>query len=829
MTKTGIILSFLLASQLASAQLANEKAAWNNLGRERWIKVRQYLDKALKKDSTNVGANFTYSWYFFTQGNPQFHLDSSYVYLQKVKRDFALLSKSEKQKLDWYPINEKEINRLQSYQDSAAFERAFVANTEMAYGYFAQKFPWAKQVARARELQIEVGFLMALRRNTHEAFSEFLQKYPDSYRAAEAKNRFEKSLYEFETASGRLQAYEIFYDRYKDSPYRKEAAQKIFILSTLAGDSISFAKFINRWKQGEQVEFAGEIIQNLKVKDETDEIILPVWKKQRYTLLKADGTLLDPTGLTTIENNLRCGGISTYFFLSGDKVFTIDGKLLTKDAKAIEPMEAGFVIVEKEKVNEVWHVAGHKIFESNGSLDLLEGKWWIEKKDGRYIIYSLLGHPLLTGSWRKIIAFDGWLALQTETNWQLISFNDLADVNNQYKKMIAAEEVKPFKQGIWYKVGNQEALLSSNGKYLVAQQAAKIDLYDGGIVVTRDSLSTLLIENNEIEKEMKNIKWLKPFWVFQKDKRFAFVDKKQTSLYYDTIQVFGQTLLGFSQDSLLVVRNEKKITLASNVIKEIITKNDSVFFVMKRADKLYITNVLGQNLFVNDADRISYVGGNFFLKSKKDKQWIINRKGQVLMELSADMQANVRGNFIVLVQKNKFGLLGDAMGQLIKPKFDKGIVPLLHQQLLVFQSNKYYIVTWNYKNLPIQFWDDYEIINEQYLWLKKGFYWNLFDLRKSKVVLSNNSEYKLAKQIEHDAYFIIKQDGQLGMWHTQRGILLEPLFTNIQIKGSEAQFMVAQKEVEEAGLILLFIYDHTGKQILKEVYEEKDFEKAICD
>ncbi|MFN5554606.1 MAG: hypothetical protein ACK48F_00205, partial [Chryseotalea sp.] len=166
MRKTGIILSFLFAGQLAWAQLAPEKAAWNNLGRERWIKVRQFLDKALRKDSTNVGANFTYSWYFFTQGNPQFHLDSSYVYLQKVKRDFSLLTKSEKQKLEWYPITDKEIERLQSYQDSAAFERAFVANTEMAYGYFIQQFPWAKQVSRARELQIEVGFLMALRRNT---------------------------------------------------------------------------------------------------------------------------------------------------------------------------------------------------------------------------------------------------------------------------------------------------------------------------------------------------------------------------------------------------------------------------------------------------------------------------------------------------------------------------------------------------------------------------------------------------------------------------------------------------------------------------------------
>jgi hypothetical protein len=832
MRKTGIILSFLFAGQLAWAQLAPEKAAWNNLGRERWIKVRQFLDKALRKDSTNVGANFTYSWYFFTQGNPQFHLDSSYVYLQKVKRDFSLLTKSEKQKLEWYPITDKEIERLQSYQDSAAFERAFVANTEMAYGYFIQQFTWAKQVSRARELQIEVGFLMALRRNTHEAFAEFLQKYPASYRATEAKNRFEKLLYEFETASGRLQAYETFYEQYKDSPYRKEAAQKIFILSTLAGDSLSFVKFINKWKHGEQVEFAKEIVQNLHKKDETEETVFPVWQKQQYSLLKTDGTLSSSPTLKELEKELQCEGISTYFFLSGDKVFTIHGKLLTREAKGINPMEAGFVVVEKEKANEVWHLAGNKLFESNGALELLAGKWWLEKKDGKQTVYSLLGYPLLTGDWRKVLAFDGWLALQTETSWQLVSFSDVADVNNQHKKTIAAEEVKPFKQGIWYKTGNQEALLSVNGKYLVTQQAAKIDLYDGGIAVTRDSLSTLFIRNKEVNKDVKNLKWLKPFWVFQKNNRYAYLNSDHSSIFnfdFDTIQVYGQKLIGFKKDSVEVVYNHQKIYYARHLVKELLSKNDSVYFVLKRADKQYVANVLGQNLFILDADKISYLGGNFFLKSKKEKQWIVNRKGQILIELSADMQASVRSNFIVLVQKNKFGLLGDAVGQLIKPKFEKGIVPLLNQQLLVFQSNRYYLVNWNYKNLPTQFWEDYEIINEQYIWFKKGFYWHVFDLKKSKVVISNISDYKLVKQNSNDAYFVFRQDSQLGLWHTQMGILLEPLFSNIQIKGNDANFIIAQKEVEEAGLILLFVYDQTGKQILKEVYEEKDFDEAICD
>ena len=832
MRKIGIILSFLLAGQWACAQVAPEKAAWNNLGRERWMKVRQYLDKALRKDSTNVGANFTYSWYFFTQGNPQFHLDSSYVYLQKVKRDFVSLTRSERQKLDWYPINDNEINRLQSYLDSAAFERAFVANTELAYGYFIKQFPWAKQVSRAKELQIEVGFLMALRRNTHEAFSEFLQKYPDSYRASEAKNRFEKLLYEFETASGRLQDYEAFYNRYKESPYRKDAEKKIFILSTLAGDSISFIQYISKWKQGEQVEMARNILKYLSVKDETEDIILPVWQKQRYALIKADGILLPSSNLTELDEDLRCSGISTYFFLSGTKVSSIDGKILTDGAKAIHPMDAAFVVIDKENTNEVWHLSGNKIFQSRGTLELLAGRWWLERIDGKQTLYSLLGQPILTGIWRKVIAFDGWLALQTETSWQLLSFNDLADVSHQNQKVIVADEVRPFKQGIWYKIGNQEALLSSKGNFLLKQQPATIELYDKGMLVTSDSLSTLYILNQVVEKEMRNPKWFKPFWVYKKGNRYAFIDvNHSSSVYYnfDTIQVHGQTLLAFTKDSVLVKRNGQSFILPFNSNYEIISKNDSVYFLIKQSNKFFVTSDSGENLFVNDADKISYLGGNFFLKSKKERQWVINRKGQILLELSSDMQASVRGNFMVLVQKNKFGLLGEAIGQLIKPKFEKGIIPLLNQQLLVFQSNKYYLVNWNYKNLPTQFWEDYEIINDQFIWFKKGFYWNVFDLKKSKVVISNISDYKLIKQNSNDAYFVFRQDGQLGLWHTQKGILLEPLFSNIQIKGNEVQFIVAQKEVEEAGLILLFIYDNTGKQILKEVYEEKDFDKAICD
>jgi hypothetical protein len=64
--------------------------------------------------------------------------------------------------------------------------------------------------------------------------------------------------------------------------------------------------------------------------------------------------------------------------------------------------------------------------------------------------------------------------------------------------------------------------------------------------------------------------------------------------------------------------------------------------------------------------------------------------------------------------------------------------------------------------------------------------------------------------------------------HSNQGILLDSLFTDLEILGNESGFIVGQKEVEEADLLLYFVYDLTGKLLKKEVYQEKDLNYIPC-
>jgi len=54
--------------------------ALKNLERQKWQRAGELLSKALSKDSLNVTAKYVLAQYFFSDGNPDYHLDSAYRY-----------------------------------------------------------------------------------------------------------------------------------------------------------------------------------------------------------------------------------------------------------------------------------------------------------------------------------------------------------------------------------------------------------------------------------------------------------------------------------------------------------------------------------------------------------------------------------------------------------------------------------------------------------------------------------------------------------------------------------------------------------------------------
>ncbi|MCU0383871.1 MAG: hypothetical protein MUF68_07360, partial [Cyclobacteriaceae bacterium] len=598
----------------AQAQLSPEKAAWNNLDKERWQKVRYYLNKALKKDTTNVAANFTYSWYFFTQGNPQLHIDSAQAFLQKVKRDYPRTSKAEKQRLEWFPVNQKEIDRLQYYLDSAAFDRALHANTEQAYAYFAQQHPWALQVVRAKELQIEVGFLMALRRNTYEAFQEFLTKYPTGYRAQEAKERYNKLLYETLTRDQTLQAFQHFFNTYPESPYQQEAERAILILSTIRGDSLAFVKYLQQWPNGRFYALAKSILQHINADEETADVKLPMWGKQNYYLLDANGKEWNLPDASSLGNNKNCEVKSAFFFQADDKVYTNSGVYLTNQFKELHQQPAGFCVVERNLVNEVWHVSAQKIFETTGNVQLLGAKWWLEKKNGESTLYSLLGKKLCSGWWRKVVAFTGWLAFQHETGWIIVPEEKITVDEDPFKYGLLADEMRQFKQGLWYRAGNEEGLLSASGEHTIAKQKIKIEIVSGGIIVKHDTSSTIFGNKNWKEQHVTDAKWIKPFWIGKTKKNYTLLSLQDDKPIFrltalDTVYCVGQLAVATKKDTVLFITENNLFSISKKLITHTIRKGDSLFIIATKNQKQIIYSAKGQALFVLQDETPEYLGG----------------------------------------------------------------------------------------------------------------------------------------------------------------------------------------------------------------------------
>ena len=233
----------LLLALKGYSQLAPERLAWNNLGKENWNKTEMQVKKALRKDSLNLGAIYTYAWFYFTPANPKFNIDSASLLTHKAQQQFNIFTKKDKEKNLRFPFDSLGLQKLRTYIDSTAFDRAKQQNSVVAYAFFINNYSSSSQLSRAIELQQEVSFLDALKENTYQSFQAYINTYPKSNRAEEASKRYEKLLFESKTKDQKLSSYVSFLAEHPLTPFKKIVEQQIFELSTASGEAKAFSGF----------------------------------------------------------------------------------------------------------------------------------------------------------------------------------------------------------------------------------------------------------------------------------------------------------------------------------------------------------------------------------------------------------------------------------------------------------------------------------------------------------------------------------------------------------------------------------------------------------
>lgn len=841
-----VILSIVLGPFLVQAQLAPERLAWNNLGKERWAKSEQQIKKALRKDSLDLGVNYVYAWYFFTSGNPEFNIDSASFQTDRTIQYFNRLNKREKEKAARFPFDSVGLFRLKTLVDSAAFQRATAINTEAGYMHFVTYYTTASQLARAIELQHEVAFLDALKENTYQAYDQYLKKYPQSQRKEEAKSRYEKLLFEIKTKEKKLNSYRAFVKEYPQSPYRITAEQMIFEISTASGEIDAFQQYVNENGESGFVNRAKDFLYHLvkekkevsvmlsdslrKVWENENQVWFPLWKNGQYGFMNALGEEKLLNVGDTLSSEILCEGLSQDIVLVGKRVLARNGKVLADSVEVMEDLGAGFLKVNQPNAIHIVHRSGHIILKQNA--ELLGNQFLLTKEKEQHTLYTLTGRKLFTGTWIEVQSLGGALAFKTEKGWKVASHESIGAVANGSTVAYAeyVDEVKRFnKDYIVMRKGAQQALYSNTLKVEIPFAEQKIK-EEEKIIVLRTKEGAQIFSNGQISSRYADVQLTKEWVMLKSSTGYTIEDRLSTQRFtYDSAALLATALIGIRNDTLFLQTRETILPFGINTKIELLNDAETSFFSVLQNGVRTLFSATGERLISITCDKLEYVGANVLIVTKKDKKTLMDVDGKILPLTDFETFGNITQHDMAVLSKKKFGLINRKTQQVIKPTYERSLRSYNHKLVVAFKDGFYGFISWENKVMSTFEFEEVRYWNDSVAWVRHNFSWRLLNLGDMTFRLGKISSYTQSEAKSGEKLVIYRQDNYYGVMSNQRGVILEPTYTDIQNLGTaDEPFFFTEKYVEEAEIYVALYYSGSGKQLRRQVFEEEEFSRIKC-
>lgn len=429
----------------ANAQLNIERTALNRLQSGKWERALHLLQKSLRKDTSNVEANYVMTRWFLTPGNPEFQVDSAHHYIRKTEKLFYQLSFRDRERVQRFPIDSLILKVLHDKIDSTAFERAKLINTEEAYNRFIVSFPLAQQLNNAIELRDEVSFLESLKINTYHSFNDYLVRYPQSHRAREARDRYEKLLFEEKTKDEKLTSYKSFFENYPMSPYSAATQKEIFELITAPGDPETFLQYLKEYPHGLFAKFARDILFHLSIErdeeipksiasDSLTQIInlnarfwIPFYKNGLFGFMDQEGQEMLSPQFEDIEEEYKCGAIKDDILIVKSGVYSRSGKRLAEQGTVISHIGSGFMKAERRGCIKLIHKSGVIVISTCHTDYKIVGNNFIAALNGQtWTLFTLTGRPLGISGIDDVKEMEGVIVLTRKEKKYLTTVEQIA-------------------------------------------------------------------------------------------------------------------------------------------------------------------------------------------------------------------------------------------------------------------------------------------------------------------------------------------------------------------------------------------------------------------
>ncbi len=842
--------------------------------KEKFEKAEKIILKSLEKDSLNPGSRYALGCLYFDEEYPKYNLDSAWYWAHSAQDAWDQADPKHTARLAKRGISRIAIFYLRSAIDSTGFENAKSDHTIDSYNTFINKFYDAAQREEAIKLRNMVAFEEATKINSYQSYQHYMETYPDAEEAPKARERYERLYFEESTSAGTLKSYLDFLKKHPTTPYRKDAEENIFLLSTADNLPESYKKFTNDFplsfwnsKAKAMGYYAWQFHHpgtNLPIWLQTDSLRqvklledgpwFPVFKGQNYAFMNTKGKITLETSFSQIDDRYICEGVHHDWIAGRDPgngylIIARNGSILASPSRGpFFDIGSGLILMGDNGGYKILHKAGFFILDSPvDSALVMFGQWVGFQRNGQWGIANIHGKVMADPQFLELEMWEDLIIASGKNSMAMISKRDLENASHQNIRVNIQwkyDDVEPWSdQLLWHKKGRFQGIVNTDLKQIFGPVEG--DLFPLPFGLMLESQGKYRIYNKDYKlygNEWYSSVTYKGPWVGVKNGHgwdLINMETAQTVIQgMDSLVLLSSRMvMGFTGDNTLLFAKGRQVEIAGSASfeKTILEKPgdpDSRVFLMFshfRGTKVLFNDSL-EEIFRGKADQIRPLAPGYLTTELGDKKGVISTQGRVLATPEYEAVAQAEGDGITLLLKGKFGYLNKERMVLIRPQFSRPVKRISGHQLVAnHNGNQFLIDDYGKETSKIRF-DEILPWNDSTILVKNDFRWSLYDFKRDLVVYTGIKNFWRVSESEHEKVLIIYRENEYGVISNKRGVVINPVYTTIINLGTaEAPFYFCEMHIEEADFFVVIYYDQKGNVMYKHAYESAVYEKVFCD
>ncbi len=811
------------------------------------------------------------------------YIDSAYAYIRAAAADFPQTDRATLRHWKKAGIDAGSIQAKQREIDSIAFATAAMKNSIAGYQSFIDRFPETSQKTLAIEKRDDLAYTEAARINTYKSYKKFLETYPDARQAQEAEKLYELLLFEFLTKDDDLVAYERFLEIQPNSPYREEAERRLFELATLTHSRQAYYDFIKKYQKSpfmpqawywiysifrQEDNPATTFLQSypdffdkayIQKRIDTEPLAyFPVYseEEERFGFMDANGTIQIPARYDSVNTDYFCDGAKGNVLLvyRQNRLGAVDktGREITGFGyQTIEPLEGELMLLKQEGKAGVWHEAGFMVLPVQyDAVEVLNETFLLVKQGNNYGLTNFFGGRVAEIQFEEIKYLEeGLVAFRQNGRYAIVSNDALLEKNFPVLEFLYDSVEWIGKDALKVKIGNYEGILNASMQTVITPVQARLKALPVGWIAQYERYQQLLDNKGKLLADsLDEVRGNQSFYAARRGDLWA-VWKTNISprlkFDSDTVMLLGQEGFAvskttrtdkgvgsvfyafFAPDVFLKLGSFTKISLLQLEGQP----NRRWILVEDKSGGQGLLSAKGQPILPAKYDKITLWTADLIAVQSGSKWGLMDGNGkQILPVLYTALK--YENGFISTLKNGKFGLLHMGRGIDLPPQYERIVRPYTDNSLLfiVAKNDKYGFVTAD--NEPVSDFVFDEIRYWQYgvALVKQENSWHLYQIAEKKFTLKPIEDYQYIRNDDKEISIRMYTGKQYGVLSNTRGMIVDVEYDDLRNVGTaEIPFYLAEKHIDTAEVYLIFYIDRDGKKVQKQIFDEKRYERLVCE